>query len=176
MATAAVKTREIAKTSRIERLRSAVKKLQARAGWRQLERWLLILGAFLLVLGIAAIGLAWYGASHTPFLFEQIPYLISGGLLGLGLAFVGGFFYFGYWLTRLLAQNRENGARMERVLVEIKDVLMAGQAKEGTFVVTSGGKMYHRPDCKLVAGRDDLREISGPEAGLKPCKVCSPDA
>ena len=175
MATAVVESAEVAKTSRTAKLRAAVKKLQGRAGWRELERWLLILGAFLLIFGLAAIGLAWWGASHTPFVFEQIPYLISGAFLGLGLTIVGGFLYFGYWLTRLLAQNREQGARVERVLGQIKDTLAAAQAPEGTFVVTSGGTMYHHPDCKLVIGRDDLREISSPEPGLKPCKICSPD-
>ncbi|HWL65120.1 MAG TPA: hypothetical protein VNP73_04015, partial [Actinomycetota bacterium] len=87
MATASVEAAQVSKVSRTEKLKTAVKKLQVRAGWREVERWLLILGAFLLIFGVAAIGLAWWGASHTPFVFEQIPYLISGGLLGLGLAF-----------------------------------------------------------------------------------------
>jgi len=174
MATASVEAAQVSKVSRTEKLKTAVKKLQVRAGWREVERWLLILGAFLLIFGVAAIGLAWWGASHTPFVFEQIPYLISGGLLGLGLAFAGGFLYFGYWLTRLIAQNREQGARLERVLEEIKDTLVSAQRSEDTFVVTAGGTMFHRPDCKLVTGRDDLREVAAAEDGLKPCKLCSP--
>ena len=174
MATAVADAPQVTKVSRTERLRAAVKKLQARAGWRQLERWILIIGAFLLILGVAAIGLGWYGASHTPFLFEQIPYLISGGLLGLSLAFVGGFLYFGYWLTRLLAQNREQGARLERVLEEIKDTIAAGQKSPDTFVATAGGAMFHRADCKLVVGREDLREVEAAELDLKPCKICNP--
>lgn len=175
MATAAVDTAEGTKLSRAAKLRAAAKKLQARAGWRELERWLLIIGAFLLIFGVAAIGLAWYGASHTPYVFEQIPYLISGGLLGLGLAFAGGFLYFAYWLTRLLAQNREQGARLERVLGEIKDTLASAHDAATTYVVTAGGTMCHRADCKLVTGRDDLREVTGAEPGLKSCKICSPD-
>ena len=174
MATVVAEAAQVTKVSRTQRLRTAVKKLQARAGWRQLERWLLILGAFLLVLGVAAIGLAWYGASHTPFVFEQIPYLISGGVLGLGLAFVGGFLYFGYWLTRLLAQNREQGARVERVLEEIKDTIAAGQKSIDTFVATAGGAMFHRADCRLVVGREDLREVEPTELDLGPCKICNP--
>jgi hypothetical protein len=35
--------------------------------------------------------LGWAGAAGTPLLFERIPYLISCGLLGLGLIFCGGF-------------------------------------------------------------------------------------
>ncbi len=174
MASVAVESTEVGQASRREKLRAAVKKLQARAAWRDLERWLLILGAFLLIFGLTAIGLAWYGASQTPFVFEQVPYMISGGLLGLGLATVGGFLYFGYWLTRLLAQNREQGTRLERLLERIADTLAAEKTGEGTFVVTSAGEMYHRPDCKLVAGRDDLREVTGAEPGLKPCKICNP--
>ena len=174
MATVAVKPTEVTKVSRTAKLKAAVKKLQKRAGWRELERWLLILGAFLLIFGVTAISLAWYGASRTPFLFEQIPYLISGGLLGLGLVIAGGFLYFGYWLTRLLAQNREQGARMERVLGEIKDAIASARGTSDILVATAGGTMYHRPDCKLVSGRQDLREVTGAEPELKPCKICKP--
>ncbi|HWL66444.1 MAG TPA: hypothetical protein VNP73_10765, partial [Actinomycetota bacterium] len=66
------------------------------------------------------------------------------------------------------------GARLERVLEEIKDTLVSAQRSEDTFVVTAGGTMFHRPDCKLVTGRDDLREVAAAEDGLKPCKLCSP--
>ena len=173
MATVAVDSPEVTKVSRTAKLRAAVKKLKKRAGWREIERWLLILGAFLLIFGVAAISLAWYGASHTPFLFEQIPDLISGGLLGLGLVIAGGFLYFGYWLTRLLAQNREQGARLERVLEEIKDTLASAQGTSEMLVATAAGTMYHRPDCKLVSGREDLREVTGAEPELKPCKICN---
>ena len=62
-------------------------------------------GAVLLPLGLVVIVLGWYGAANTPYQYDQLSYLVSGGLLGLGLTFVGGFLYFGAWLARIAADN-----------------------------------------------------------------------
>ena len=35
--------------------------------------------------GFVALGLAWRGAAATPFVPFQTPYIVSGGLVGLGL-------------------------------------------------------------------------------------------
>src|SRR5438309_11689748 len=86
------------------------------------ERWLVIAGGILIPLGIVLVLLGWYGASHTTRLFEEIPYLISGGLFGLVLVVVGGACYFGYWLARLLNNERE----MLGALLRIEEQLSAG--------------------------------------------------
>ena len=41
-----------------------------------------------------AIIFGWYGAAHSAYLFQEIPYLISGGLLGVALVAGGGFLFF----------------------------------------------------------------------------------
>ena len=64
---------------------------------------LFVAGAVLLPGGLVVIGLGWYGTAHTPYEYDQNAYLISGGILGLGITFVGGFLYFGSWLARLAA-------------------------------------------------------------------------
>ncbi len=51
---------------------------------------LLLPGAITLVLGFVFMFFGWYGAAHTTRQIEQLPYLISGGFIGLGLVFVGG--------------------------------------------------------------------------------------
>ncbi|MCW2669736.1 MAG: hypothetical protein JWO27_1633, partial [Frankiales bacterium] len=56
---------------------------------RGVESILAIVSAVVLPLGLAMILLGWYGAAHSSYLFEQVPYLISGGLLGLGLVMAG---------------------------------------------------------------------------------------
>lgn len=71
------------------------------------ERILLVLGGILAPLGVAVVLLGWWGASKSAYDFEQIPYLISGGLLGLSLVFIGCFFYFAHWLTQLVKEHRE---------------------------------------------------------------------
>ena len=50
--------------------------------------------------------LGWYGVSHTTRQWRQTPYLVSGGILGLGLIFIGGFAYFSYWMTRMVEETR----------------------------------------------------------------------
>lgn len=68
------------------------------------ERWLLITGGALLPFGLFVIVLGWVGASHTVFLFQQVPYVVSGGLLGLALVIAGGFIYFAYWQTMVVRE------------------------------------------------------------------------
>src|SRR4051812_14045927 len=88
------------------RLTDSLRKLRTGAGSGQYDNVLLRLGAVLLPLGLTLILLGWYGASHTTLQFEQTPYLISGGLLGLALVVAGGFIYFGYWIMRLAREMR----------------------------------------------------------------------
>ena len=83
-------------------------------------RILLVVGAVLVPLGIALVLLGWQGASNTPLVFEQIPYLISGGLLGLGLMVLGGLVYFGYWLSLLVKESRLERREMIGLLSAIK--------------------------------------------------------
>jgi hypothetical protein len=149
------------------------------------EQVLAAASAVLLPLGLAVIVLGWYGAAHTPYLFEQLPYLISGGLLGLGLAIVGGLIYFGSWMARGAAQQRQQTTEVAELLREIRDELRqstpgssrrtssAGNGR-APFVATARGGMLHRPDCAVVAGRDDLRSVSASGDGLKPCALCTP--
>lgn len=58
-------------------------------------------------LGLAVIGIGWYGTAHTGHVFEQVPYLVSGGLFGLGLTISGVLIFFSSWLARLIQLQRE---------------------------------------------------------------------
>lgn len=72
------------------RFRGAVESLAGRARTGDLVRWVLVPGAASVALGFGLIILGWVGAARTARQIEQIPYLISGGLLGLALVFLGG--------------------------------------------------------------------------------------
>ena len=74
---------------------------------RLMQQGLGLAGSLLMPLGIVAIGLGWYGAAHTPYSFEQIAYVISGGILGLAMTTLGGFLFFGSWLARIAHQQRQ---------------------------------------------------------------------
>jgi hypothetical protein len=176
---------------RLEQLRDSAARLRTSGSSGDIDRKLLLAGAVLFPLGLLLIVLAWYGASHTPYLFEQIPYLISGGLIGLGLVLASGFLYFGFWLTTLIRETRQESARMGDVLSRI-EVLLSEQAAVGTrgastsqqptsavsgnLVATARGTMVHRADCSVVAGKSkaQLRRVRGDDPSLEPCKLCNP--
>ena len=174
---------------RVTRLKASVGGLRTRAATRGLDFYLFVAGAVLVPLGILVMVLGWYGASRTGYLFEQIPYVISGGLIGLGLVVVGSFAYFAYWLTRMFHQQREQADRMVAVLERLETKLgersTASAGPEGTrssgnrngaarFVATASGTMFHRPDCSVVSNRPKLRKVKGDEPGMEPCRLCDP--
>ncbi len=83
---------------------------------------LVVAGAVLLSLGVVLVVLGYQGASHTIYVFEQIPFLISGGILGGCLVIAGGFLYFAYWLTRLHAELAESRLTSERAAASLEHV------------------------------------------------------
>jgi hypothetical protein len=150
-----------------------------------MERWLMYAGAGMTVLGILWIALGWFGAARTPYVFEQVPYLISGGLLGLALAVVGGLFYFAYWISRQVQETRRQADQTRDSLEQIRELLanatIAGAGKQAAHAVSNGGlvatekgTMFHRPDCIVVAGREDLRAVDPDAEGFEPCRICDP--
>jgi hypothetical protein len=78
-----------------------------------------------MILGLAFILLGWAGASRSIVVEEQVPYLISGGLLGLALALIGAVTLFGQWLTTLIREEREREAARQHDHVELMDALRA---------------------------------------------------
>lgn len=160
-------------------------------GYRILQVVLFVSGAVLLPLGLIVIVLGWYGAAHTPYQYDQLSYLVSGGLLGLGLTFCGGFLYFGAWLARIASDNRDTAKRLSDTLLVLADVVShsaavaqnataaatpAAQRDAGAVLVVAGnGRTVHRRDCSLVAHRDDLVPAGGDAPDLTPCRLCAPD-
>jgi hypothetical protein len=121
-------------TRRHNRLAASVRELRTRAGGADLARVLLTVGAILVPLGIALILLGWSGVSHTTDTFEQMPYVVSGGLLGLALVFAGGFCYFAYWQTLVVRAVRRDAAdirAMREALQHIETLLAANPTLSG---------------------------------------------
>ena len=175
------------RVERESRLARAVEALRTRATASEAERWFKLAGPVLMPLGALVILLAWYGASNTTRVFLQIPYLISGGLFGLGLMFVGAFVYFARWMNDLLdasrGQSAEARALAERSAAALERIehLLAQQSggtvsapASGTFVVTANGKLVHRADCRLAAGRDVTTLTDDEAFAGQPCQVCNP--
>lgn len=85
----------------------------SRSFWRQ-PQFLLWLSATLMLLGLAAILLGWLGASQSILLEEQMPYLISGGLLGVALSFIGAITLLAQWVLVLVREQRSREAARRR--------------------------------------------------------------
>jgi hypothetical protein len=166
------------------------------------EKTLFVVGAAMCVAGFVAIVVGWVGTSRTVLVAGQIPYLVSGGLIGLGFIFLGGFLYFGHWLATMVRENREtaqagreDSAKLREALDDIARALGASGARAarpvvasrraGTqmqsrirssspvLVATGAGTMMHRPNCATVAGRKSLRNVTAAD-GLRACGICRP--
>lgn len=174
------------RVDRETRLARAVQALRTRATASDAERWFKLAGPVLMPLGALVILLAWYGAANTTRVFLQIPYLISGGLFGLGLMFVGAFVYFARWMNDLLDASRGHASearalaeRSAAALERIEQLLAqqtggAAAVPAGRFVVTANGKLVHTASCHLAAGRDVTALSEEAAYAGQPCQVCNP--
>ena len=152
--------------------------------FRNLQLILFAAGAVLMPLGIVVIGLGWYGTAHSHYDYDQRTYLISGGIMGLGIVFLGGFLYFGAWLAKVAADQRDSARQLADALIILAD--RVGPAAGGAGATSTGapairgselvfagdGTTVHRRDCPLIAARDDLRPALGDVTGATECRVC----
>lgn len=111
-------------TGRLVALARAVERSRTRRRW-DVRQVMLVLGATMMGMGFVAVVLGWYGAAHSAYLFQEVPYLISGGLLGVALVAGGGFLFFAAWLVRMLEENRKAAARVALTLDRVDRVLGA---------------------------------------------------
>ncbi len=156
--------------------------------------WQVIVGSLLIPLGVVFILIAWDGAAHAKVDQGQIPYLISGGLGGLGCIVVGGLLYWGHWLYRIFDQadlhHKEQTRLMEQLIRALGAMPTSTGAAAGgtggvagdlvdeasTYYATTTGSVYHRGGCPVIAHHPtDLRVLGpGGVADLRPCQICDP--
>ncbi len=109
-------------SSRRARFRTSVSRLADRSTSQDLVRWMLIPGSLLVLVGFVAIGLGWMGASETAREIEQVPYLISGGLIGLAMIVLGGLLLMStFWVAVLRKLQQEADTRAQATLAELAD-------------------------------------------------------
>jgi len=139
------------------------------------------LGAACVAVGLIVILLGWNGAAGIDFAQGQIPYLLSGGAFGLGLVVLGG--------VLIVVQNsRRDRVRLENQLRQLNEAVgrlanavgslggSNGGRSTNRDVVMAGRTSFHRPTCRLAAGKD-LPETTVALAvaeGLAPCRICRP--
>ena len=126
MATTTIDTETNLVSSRRARFREAVAGLSDRARSSELQRMLLLPGSLLVAAGFAFMIAGWWGASHTHREVEQIPYLISGGIIGLALTVVGTIVLAtAVWTSLVERVTTEADARAARQLRELEERLTA---------------------------------------------------
>ncbi len=111
---------------REERLTEGADELVEEGGRRSLvgrDHFLLAVAGALMTLGICVILIGWAGAADTTLVEEQVPYLISGGLLGLALATIGALTLFSHWLVMGIREARDHEAARRRDHEELVAVL-----------------------------------------------------
>jgi len=136
------------------------------------------LGVALCLAGFVLIFIGWNGAASVDRVTAQFPYLISGGIGGLGLVILGA-------ILISVDIRREDGRRVEQMLAEVRDALARLSPPPEEEVVDTGvgprvvvgQTSFHRPDCRLIEGRGELPEMSIQAAiarDLIPCRICNP--
>ena len=106
-------------SERVEQFEQEIAGMNIRAPQSDTERWLLIGGVVLMVLGIIFIIGGYWGASGSTSVVDSISFLISGGVLGLGFVVVGAALflrysmtrYLRYWLVRMIYEDQANTDR-----------------------------------------------------------------
>lgn len=141
-------------SSRSQRTRASLRSgartvLRGLAVGVSIDQVMAVLAVLFIPAGIAAILLGWSGAAHTPFLFEQIPYLISGGLLGVGLLTAGGLLYVGSWVARSAQLQRERDEQLQGVLGALRDEL---QRQREQSVASAPAAAGFGPATEAAAG------------------------
>ena len=119
----AVTTRslEAGTDARRARFREAVTKLSGKARSGDLLRMVLVPGSILVVGGLSFILMGWWGASHTHREIEQIPYLISGAILGLAMVVLGGLLLASaIWMSTTQAAQQQ---AEERAAAQLRELL-----------------------------------------------------
>jgi HAMP domain-containing protein len=160
-------------------------------------------GWILVGAGAIAILIGYLGISREALVAKQMPYLISGGILGLALVAVGTF----YLATEELRRDSRRLDRLERMVTQLHAVLLthpdAPPAEEvdrlvrafeatgpsgnghahpdapipGELVALRGSRRFHRANCPMVAGKTGVGPVSATtirEQRMQPCSMCEP--
>lgn len=140
----------------------------------------LLAAGILFFAGIGIVMAGWYGTATTNILSQQIPFIVSGGFLGLGLIIAGAVF----------ASAHVTESRTERMRRELLDAIGSAPLVEGTpgangkrtagtgtVFALEGGHSYHLAGCPIIEGKT-TRETTARAAvsgGLAMCKLCGPE-
>jgi hypothetical protein len=146
-----------------------------------------LLGIAYCIVGFFLVFLGWNGTASKDDTPAQIPYVVSGGIAGLGLIIVGSALIVAHSLRTdrvelrgaiddlRAAVERSGGTSGASVAATAGASGSAGESD----IVLAGSESYHRPGCSLIEGQSDVVSMTSAEAvaaGRSPCRICNPDA
>jgi hypothetical protein len=134
-----------------------------------------------LAAGLLIIGGGWLGAARHDTVPEQLPFMISGGLIGLAIVLAST----SLLIIRSLRQHRDHiSAQLTQLIEEIAARGTGRVASEGSesaaggnSLVAVGASSYHLPTCRLVEKRRETEMVPVDVARareLAACRVCKP--
>lgn len=118
-------------SDRVEQFLAGVYALQVPSQTERRERRMYGAGILIAGIGFAVIGLGWWGASGTQYVYEEIPYVISGGIFGAVLVVVGALLFARYsaarllrfWLARLVADQQIQTDRVVAAITALAEAV-----------------------------------------------------
>jgi hypothetical protein len=116
--------------SRRARFRESLRGVASRSTSDDLLRWMLVPASILVILGFNFMLFGWIGASGTFRQIEQIPYLISGGLVGLALVFLGGLLLASTFWVMVVKKMQAESEERTRQLVAALEARLNEQQKQ----------------------------------------------
>jgi hypothetical protein len=131
--------------------------------------------------GFVAIVLGWIGMARSGAPDEQLPFIVSGGMGGIGLIAFG----VGILLVAQIRTERQSLTAvleiMARAVAKVTGGHPLAEEEEGgppaDTLVVAGPSTFHRPECKLVTGKPGLDRLTiqvARSTGLSPCRICDP--
>ena len=138
-----------------------------------------------ITIGFLFLGFAWNGAAGQDCVQCQIPYLLSGGGVGLGLIIIGAGLLLFEAGRRIITRLEERIDALNETML-LGAVSSNGRAAEAPTTSTGapsptavviGVSSFHLQNCRLVEGKDNLTYGTTADAtarGLNPCRVCDP--
>ncbi|WP_086831602.1 hypothetical protein [Streptomyces sp. NRRL B-24572] len=127
------------------------------------SRFLLWSGLAAAAGGAVLCALGWYGISGERFAERQLPYLASCTVPGAALLVAGAVLVGAATLLPVRPPEPRRTADAEEA---------PPPSSDGPLLRVPGGTLAHRPDCPLVAGKEEAVEAG--DAELAPCPVCEP--
>lgn len=120
---------------RLDEFEAELARLRVKRASPSNEQRLLVAGIVLMPLGLVLVLVGYLGASGTTEFSSQVPYLLSGGLLGLGCTIVGAALFLRYslgrylrfWLLRLVYEEHASADRQVDAMERLGEHLARGR-------------------------------------------------